>query len=349
MEQNLLKALKDLATLTELCAMILYQQSVTHPYMCIVRAPGTEETNVLDLGPLHAEVRDHIEKILENPELLVSPDASHVTGSLDGKEWEDPEAVKAVFELMPELPYLKEITIAFLRGALTTWIRFSSEFAPGGLIDEASATEQQLAWMPSTNDANEGALGAYRVAIRGKPNMTLHQYNALAMYQRNETQAFIDIVFTEDDHIFVMREARRLDASGLETKRRREIVDFRVRVAKMRQEKELSKRAKKAEDRERIMKVKLISCIADIYSKSCNLTIPKIHEQFDALRLRGVPEIMANSRYANKSEKQKGLEEAFRRYEMDPALYPLPQNSSLEDSGLVIDDWEVEEEVEMGD
>lgn len=55
-EKNLLAALEDLATVTELGAMILYQQVITHPYMCFVRGHGTEETNVLDLGPLHAEV-----------------------------------------------------------------------------------------------------------------------------------------------------------------------------------------------------------------------------------------------------------------------------------------------------
>ncbi|KAF8958266.1 hypothetical protein BDZ97DRAFT_1706198, partial [Flammula alnicola] len=55
----------------------------------------------------------------------------------------------------------EEITVAFFRGSLATWERFSSEFAPGGVIDEASAEEKHLAWMPATNDVNEGALGAY--------------------------------------------------------------------------------------------------------------------------------------------------------------------------------------------
>ena len=87
---------------------------------------------------------------------------------------------------------MKAITVAFLRGALVTWEWFTAEFAPGGLIDEASADEKHLAWMPATNDVNEGALGAYRVVIRGKPSLTLHQYNAMAMFQHNDTQAFMD-------------------------------------------------------------------------------------------------------------------------------------------------------------
>lgn len=70
-----------------------------------------------------------------------------------------------MFKLTPELPHLKQITVAFFRGSNVTWRRFSAEFAPGGLIDEALAEEKHLAWMPATNDVNEGALGAYRVTI----------------------------------------------------------------------------------------------------------------------------------------------------------------------------------------
>ncbi|KAJ7101997.1 hypothetical protein C8R44DRAFT_716352 [Mycena epipterygia] len=52
-EKNLRDALRDPATLTELCAMIIYQQIISHPYLRQVRGPGTENVNLLDLGPLH--------------------------------------------------------------------------------------------------------------------------------------------------------------------------------------------------------------------------------------------------------------------------------------------------------
>jgi hypothetical protein len=155
-EKNLRDGLDDLATLTELCAMVLYQQVISHPYMRIVCGSGAEVTNALDLGPLHVDVRKHIEGVIEDPELVVSADISHLTVSFDGQEWEDAAAIDAVVKLMPTLPHLKDIVVAFFRGALATWIRFSSEFAPGGLIDEASASERQAAWMPATNDVNEG-------------------------------------------------------------------------------------------------------------------------------------------------------------------------------------------------
>jgi len=44
---------------------------------------------------------------------------------------------------------------------VVTWKKFTSEFAPGGLIDKATADERKLVWMPSTNDVNEGALGSF--------------------------------------------------------------------------------------------------------------------------------------------------------------------------------------------
>ena len=63
------------------------------------------------------------------------------------------------------LPYLKELLIANFTGADETWTCFTSEFSPGGLIDAATTEERNLAWMPATNDENEGALGSFRKLI----------------------------------------------------------------------------------------------------------------------------------------------------------------------------------------
>lgn len=68
-----------------------------------------------------------------------------------------------------------------------------------------------------------------------------------------------------------------------------------------------------------------ITCVADIYSLEWKLTIPKLHQQLELLRMRGVPDIRPNSNYRNKAEKQKGLEEAFKRFQANPAQYPLPR------------------------
>ncbi|KAF8149950.1 hypothetical protein B0H34DRAFT_667267 [Crassisporium funariophilum] len=278
-EQNVLNALNDIPTHTELCAMTLYHQAVCKPYMRAVRNPDVDTQNALDLGPLHVLVQEFVKKIIEEPELLVSPDVSHVEATLDGKEWDSPVTIQAVLKLMPSLPHLKEVTVAFFTGTLATWKHFSAKFAPGGLIDTASASEKQLAWMPPTNVVNEGALGAYLVAILGKPSMTLHQYNALAMFQRNDTQSFVDTVFIDEDHLFVMCEARKPDVSGAERIHRKKIVDFRVEVACIRKEKDIARAEKLKEDAEHLSKVVIITETQQIY----RLTVALLGEQIDAI------------------------------------------------------------------
>src|SRR6266446_9018538 len=95
---------------------------------------------------------------------------------------------KAILDMIPELPYFRELLVAFFTGAAETWARFISEFAPGGLIDEATIEEKDLAWMPTTNDVNEGALGQFCVMIRHQPQLTLPGHNAIAMYFCNDTE-----------------------------------------------------------------------------------------------------------------------------------------------------------------
>ena len=50
---------------------------------------------------------------------------------------------------------------AFFAGAEDAWIRFTEEYAPGGCIASLTPTQRKRAFMPTTNDANEGALGHY--------------------------------------------------------------------------------------------------------------------------------------------------------------------------------------------
>jgi len=89
------------------------------------------------------------------------------------------------------LPHLREALVLFLEGALETWIHFSAEFADNGKIAQADAKQRHRAWMPTTNDHNEGALGAFRVSKRKAPNMTLETHNAQKMLKQNDTEDFI--------------------------------------------------------------------------------------------------------------------------------------------------------------
>ena len=151
------------------------------------------------------------ESIIEDPKFLVGESVTWETGTMDGQKWESPETVEAVQKLAPNLPHLVPLLRTFFEGASITWKQFTSEFAPGGLIDEATADERELVWMPPTNDVNEGA---FRILMHQQPHLTSLQYNAQAMYAHNNTQAFMEEKFQPEDYQYICQ----LDWSKLENK-----------------------------------------------------------------------------------------------------------------------------------
>ena len=203
MERNIYDALHDIPTITELCVLALYAQAITHPYMHQIRGPGTENVNMLELGPLHNTLQEHIQNVIDNPDLLLALTCNWTTGARDGKEWERPEVITAILEKSPELPHLKPLLVAYFKGAGVTWKRFTTEFAPGGVISLTGAEDRKKAWMPPTNDVNKGSLGSYRVFIQKKPKTSMHMYNAIAQYSQNQTEAFMQQHFTEAEHAFI--------------------------------------------------------------------------------------------------------------------------------------------------
>ena len=258
MESNLWKALHCNATKTELAVLALYAQAISHPYMRAVRKPGNAQINMLDLGPLHSKVQQHMRRIIDDPSLLISATAVSESGSIDGQPWNAPDTIKAIHKLAPELPHLKEVLVAFFRGACETWTRFTSEFAPGGLIDEATAEEKDIAWMPPTNDANEGVLGSFRVLLRRQPQLTLMQFNAQAMYTRNNTEAFMAKKFQLDDHQYIRRLAREENSRGVEKQRKREMIQHAQAKVNKRLEASQKRQKNVAERAQRVAAVKLI-------------------------------------------------------------------------------------------
>ena len=245
MEQNLWNALHCNATLTEFAVLALYGQAVSHPYMREIYNASEKKVNMLDLGPLHKKVYFHIQRILEDPKFLVGPNASYHAGAMDGLEWQSPDAFNAIQRLEPSLPHHKPLLVAFFKGAADTWKRFTSEFAPGGLIDEASQEERDLAWMLPTNDINEGALGSFCVMMRRQPQLTLVGYNAQAMFFRNDTEAFMKRFFVEpEDYKFIHSMAREVTVE--DKKRRHEIVQHTE--AKILQKKEKREKRKQKAD-----------------------------------------------------------------------------------------------------
>jgi len=93
--------------------------------------------------------------------------------------------------------------IAFFKGAAETWEHFTSEFTPDGLIDEATAEERKLAWLPTANDENEEFLGSFRYLMHYQPQLTLLSFNSSSMFFHNNTQAFMTAKFTEKDYHYI--------------------------------------------------------------------------------------------------------------------------------------------------
>ena len=223
MENNLWKALHDPATLSELAILALYGEAISYPYVKAIRSTSDsgEKQNMLDLGPLHKKVSIHIHTIIADPYILLCENPSNTTASLEGDEWQHPDIFKCIYNL--NLPYLEELLIAFFTGTDETWTRFTSEFASNGLIDGATTEERDLAWMPATNDENEGALGSFRKLIHQQPQLTMQAYNGLTMFFRNNTQLFMEAKFTtEEDYKFLHKLARE-NGSGEQAWRKAEV------------------------------------------------------------------------------------------------------------------------------
>ena len=99
----------------------------------------------------------HVQKLIQQPDIILCNNPSPASASLTGHDWQNPSIFPAIIQ--HNLPHLKDLLVTFLHGSSTTWIHFTSDFMPGGLIDEATTEEHELAWMPATNDENEGSLG----------------------------------------------------------------------------------------------------------------------------------------------------------------------------------------------
>ncbi|ESK81597.1 hypothetical protein Moror_11130 [Moniliophthora roreri MCA 2997] len=170
MELNIYKGLNDIPTLTELAVLAMYYLSVTGPYAVDVQGPGKESLDMLDLRPLYECLKEHIQKLICSPSLALRGDQepSHKDATFGGREWLQPRVVSAIYGMQKSLPHLSSCFVAFLKGALTTWEHFTLEFKADGIIAKASAEEKKLAFMPATNDANEGTLRMWQKWVREK-------------------------------------------------------------------------------------------------------------------------------------------------------------------------------------
>ncbi|EDR09156.1 uncharacterized protein LACBIDRAFT_326543 [Laccaria bicolor S238N-H82] len=285
----------------ELAVLSLYSQAISHPYLRQVRGPGKQFTNVLDLGPLHTRVKEHCHTIISNPDLLLSPGATSATGALDGKVWERPEAVYTVHAMMDTLPHLRGTLVAFFTGALEGWKCFTTEFEPGGAIDLASPEECERAWIKTTNDDNEGALGVLRVGSRRAPNMSNHQRNAREMHKKNQTKYLK----------YLRRKAHERDSSQLEKTWRLRQAKADRDMVEAKREKDSARSAAKAKVNAELDKVTVRLDVSAVEaSPGSNATLDLELAWFRRID----KEVPVKSKLGNKNLKKEALLKAIERH-----------------------------------
>jgi hypothetical protein len=261
-EANLFKALQDLPTITELAAMTMYGICLSWPYLSMVRGNGTSVQNILSpqLIDLHRRLPSFCESIAINPFLLLSRDGNvdFSKTTLDGKPWSHPIAVMAIQVMALELPDLEAAISDIFLGAADGWRQFTQEFTPGGPFDLLTDEQRSRLFIPATNDANEGALGSWRVWRRYHPSSTATSFSNKTRLERNSTECFIEKHCNEEDQIYVMRAVRVQGSSGENARFQQHLIESqRKRMLAMRQKQEMAER-KKNKEIERLTNVGLV-------------------------------------------------------------------------------------------
>jgi hypothetical protein len=167
-------------------------------------------------------------------------------------------AVMAIQVMALELPDLEAAISDIFLGAADGWRQFTQEFTPGGPFDSLSAEQRSRLFIPATNDANEGALGSWRVWRRYHPSSTASSFSNKTRLERNNTEAFIQKLCNEEDQHYVMRTVRVQGASGENALFRAHLVDMqRKRVLATRQKQDAAEQ-KKRHEIERLTNVGLV-------------------------------------------------------------------------------------------
>ncbi|TEB10826.1 hypothetical protein FA13DRAFT_1806220 [Coprinellus micaceus] len=243
---------------------------------------------MLMLGPLHDNVRKHLEVLHRDPEQLLSGDVDtlHLIAVLYSQEWQRPDFIRVVHSMAPTLPHLSSLLRAFFSGAGKTWEHFTSEFGPGGLIDEASLEEKVLAWMLPTNDINEGALGSFCVMMCRQPQLSLSVQNAQAMYFRNETQAFMKQYFVKPEDLQFLH-SMAWESTGEDQKREQEIIEHSHQRAA---EKEATRKKRQQKRQEKDLWLEALELVLD-ETKVPGLKGEALKDMLDKFKAVGVPDL----------------------------------------------------------
>ena len=181
MEENTLSGLKDDATFTELQVLTLYSQAISLPLSQLARAPYHESRNGLDLSEDFDQLLKHLEAIVKDPNILIGPNATWATATLDGQPWYNPEPIEVILRERDQYPHLEAALVAFFEGALETWKTFTRDVLDNPTLSASTPEQRHMAFRRPANDLNEGALGLLRRAYRAFPRITFAQLNARLM------------------------------------------------------------------------------------------------------------------------------------------------------------------------
>ena len=161
------------------------------------------------------------------------------------------------------------------------WGRFTSEYAPEVPITLLTPEECHRALMKTTNDDNERALRAFCVGAWHAPNMSLAQWYACQMYQKNKTEHFCHCLFSMQDWKYCHQVAREQDSSGAEKIRHQAQAEADRKAAQEKQVKEIAKKAKHDAAAARINNVELVLDLSKLHAVLCKLTVVQIDLQLD--------------------------------------------------------------------
>jgi hypothetical protein len=179
MEKNIQHGITDRSTFTELIVLTLYGEAVSTPFTRFLHS--SEDRNGPDLGLDYDHFKQHIQNIIDHPDLLIGPNIDTVAGSPDGQPWEDINLIHKIEEIYPDYPDLNGALVAFFQGALDKLETFTAEYKEGSPLSKATPGEHWLAFRRLTNDKNEGILGLLCRMYRRFLNIKFGQLNARLM------------------------------------------------------------------------------------------------------------------------------------------------------------------------
>ncbi|KIK77471.1 hypothetical protein PAXRUDRAFT_17481 [Paxillus rubicundulus Ve08.2h10] len=235
-------------TAEEMACLSMWGNCVGHPYMQQVRGEFHDFSNILDLSPLHAQLFSHLNTLAANIDLVLAPDATYHTAALDGKPFECLDAFYVVQMMAWDsqtYPHLHSLLPAFLKGATETLLRFTTKFLPDGAIARSTPAQRELACMETTNNANEGALDTYHVAVHCAPTMTTVQFNARLKYHKNQTGSYMKRFLNVRSCKYLHRKARKIDTQNIDKKQWLAHVEHEHKLVVKHQEDDQWKRQKR--------------------------------------------------------------------------------------------------------